>query len=656
MSDDKQDQPSILDRLLDTQSSDPAQLDEAMRRIGLGDLTAVRDDITARFQALSASGDTAELTDADVELMESLVELGERVGERVEALSSRSADLAARMQAVRSQGTETDQATEPNSASVAADPDSAGSSQISAEQRDNDMQTPSPAQQQPGDDTTSASSAITGRSDSSAGDRAADAVTAAGPSSRPSAVPLDGLESTTPATSRQRPFSYSITAAADIPGIPAGSELSTTRALSEAAMSRGQALTRLGPDTRSTLGVASIRRQSSDYTVDGSNDVEVITAACDETQLDGGSLLAAGNGWCSPSEYLYEFCPQPQVYGLVDLPTVLAPRGGVRYPVWQDSNGNELFPPPAADVGFHFTEEETKTETKPCMDIPCPVWNECRLDVDGICIKAGILQQRAFMESVDDWMNRLLVAHAHKINGWVLNKMVQLSTLVDIPAPVFHAADANGPQGFVDPHGPGALQTFLSAIDNRAMHVRTKYWLGFETTLEMVAPYWLVGLLRADITKKVGIQEWAPTRTYIEQLLAARNIRVQWVTDWQDAWYAADPSLIGGNDFNNTWPSTLEVLLYPAGTFYRASLDVITIENQYDSTLLSRNEQLKLFTEEGIQICTRCYESTRLRFHLCPNGLSGATSFSYCADPTPPPENEPANRSAGTRKATAPTS
>lgn len=638
MYDEQQPDTPLLDRLLETQSSDPAQLDAAFAAVGLGELTSVRDDITTRFGTLTASGDD-ELTAADIDLMESLVELGERVNQRIDSLSSRSQDLASRMQAVRA-------STPTADTDAPADTD-----------QDEQVDTSSPVQQQPhpperqtpAQDTSEAES-VAGRQESASEGTAAAVVAAAPP--RPSAVPLSGMDTTSP-TGGSSNWGYSIVAAADIPGIPAGAELDGIRSLSQAAQSRGSALMRLGTNTRSTVGVASIRRQSSQYTVDGNNDVEVIEQACNEGALEGGSLLAAGNGWCSPSEYLYEFCDGPQLYGLVDLPTVLAPRGGVRHPVWTDDDGNQRMPPPAADIGFHMTEEESKTQQKPCMRIPCPTWTECRLDLSGLCVIAPILQQRAFPESIDDWMSKLLVWHAHKLNGWVLSKMEDLSTVVDVPAPTFQAAGDNGPAGWIDPHGPGALQTILSAVELRAMHVRNRHRLGFGTTLEMVAPDWLRGILRADISKKLGIQEWAVSNSQIDAYFTARNIRIQWVVDWQDAWIDADPSAIGGDEFANIWPETVKIMLYPAGTFYRASLDVISMDTMYDSTLLRSNEYLRMFTEEGVQVCLRCWESTVLQFHLCPNGLSGSHAYGYCADPTPPPEDEPQTTRSARKSSTS---
>jgi hypothetical protein len=100
-----------------------------------------------------------------------------------------------------------------------------------------------------------------------------------------------------------------------------------------------------------------------------------------------------------------------------------------------------------------------------------------------------------------------------------------------------------------------------------------------------------------------------------------RGARVQWVYDWQDAFYwAAYPSgapsvwqQFGASptstDFVQDWPHTLQMLVYAAGTWVRGNADIITLDTVYDSTLLAQNKTTQLFTEQGILAAKTCFDS-----------------------------------------------
>ncbi|MFC6881538.1 MULTISPECIES: major capsid protein [Actinomadura] len=60
----------------------------------------------------------------------------------------------------------------------------------------------------------------------------------------------------------------------------------------------------------------------------------MIERAASERRLPGGSLVAAANCmWCAESAVLYDMCETASRDGLVDLPTMIARRGGIKWPV-----------------------------------------------------------------------------------------------------------------------------------------------------------------------------------------------------------------------------------------------------------------------------------------------------------------------------------
>src|SRR5690606_38095700 len=106
------------------------------------------------------------------------------------------------------------------------------------------------------------------------------------------------------------------------------------------------------------------------------------------------SLVAAG-GWCSPSETLYSVCEMETDSGLIDLPEVQAGRGGIRH-----STGPNFSSIYTTDgLGFTQTEAQAIANTeKTCVEVPCPSFTDVRLDLIGVCITAGILQNVAYPE------------------------------------------------------------------------------------------------------------------------------------------------------------------------------------------------------------------------------------------------------------------
>lgn len=155
--------------------------------------------------------------------------------------------------------------------------------------------------------------------------------------------------------------SFSLTAGADVPDVPAGQTLDM-QGLAQAAVQRMQSMP-LGQDTSGEMrrSIGTINRvYDDDLVVDGMNpmtDAAKIDALADEKNLPGGSLVAAaqqeydnlvaeggmqafmtppGDIWCSPSETDYSLCPALATRtGMLDLPSFQVKRGGIRYPVWK---------------------------------------------------------------------------------------------------------------------------------------------------------------------------------------------------------------------------------------------------------------------------------------------------------------------------------
>jgi outer membrane biosynthesis protein TonB len=453
---------------------------------------------------------------------------------------------------------------------------------------------------------------------------------------RPNQVPLATLPTNLPEQRSGSPFA--ITAAADLPGFTIGSNLKDMDGLTEAVMSRFQQLTRAGGDIRGTragIGSIVIDRDPS-LVAETQHDWQVIERACNESRLPGGSLLAAGTpGWCAPAEISYEFCPVAVVDGLVDVPSVTARRGSLVWP--QSPEFHSIY----SGVGWDFTaaqidEMQTPGSTleKPCYKITCPDTTSLTLDPTGICIQASILHERAYPELIRYTVDQSMVAYAHRMNAAILRQMAAMATPVDL------TTNAN--------LGPGAMSTALEAIELQVEWLRYRHRMGLGATMEMVAPVWMRGILRADLSKRMGngAELIAVTDQQLTTWLATRGVRIQWVLDWQDSF--SDPAttgtpaapvtipqstLFGGGTAPQTaWPTTPQVLIYPAGTYFLARMDIISLEGGLlDSTLLKKNERIVLFVEEAMKVGKRCFQSSLVKIPLCASGQTGSGAWVDCA-------------------------
>ena len=433
--------------------------------------------------------------------------------------------------------------------------------------------------------------------------------------------------------------SFTMVASADIPGVPMGAVVNGMDGLVDAAIARLTALSRANVDNASG-GIVTIERQRADTRLVATevNAADVIEYACDETRLNGGSLVAAA-GWCAPAEVSYAFCETAQEYGLVTLPEITARRGSLQWP--NSPNFADIY----TQSGFYLTAADmAKGETydpanaaafrpnKPCYMLECPTNSRLDLDVMGLCVKTPTLTERAYPELVRYVMDQLLVAHAHKRNAVILRDMEALTTQVTLPG-------ANAPEW-----GPGATATTLGVLELQIEYIRARNRLGFDRTIEMVAPSFLRAILRSDLSKRAGVDLLNVTNETLDNYIRTRGANPQWVVDWQDAFAGPAtpilpdpaapnpgtglptfvPAAWGGNTPPVAWPSTVKVMLYPAGTYFVATNDILTVDGLYDSTLLARNLHLALFTEEGIKVGSRnCYTGLTVNLPLCANGQTG---------------------------------
>ena len=321
--------------------------------------------------------------------------------------------------------------------------------------------------------------------------------------------------------------------------------------------------------------------------------VAAVEHAVDESRLEGGSLVAAA-GWCAPSETTYEFLPTLQADNLLSLPEVAISRGGLRFPVEPDFSA--LY-----EAGrYQMTEAEAISgTTKECVEIPCPDMEELRLDVMWTCVTGNLLQNKGWPELTSKFIAEAMKAHAHRLSAARLAAVLEESDQAAVGVPEI-----------------GAVGTILNAIELHAEDLRIKYRLGRQT-VEGIAPVWLRTVLRADLAYRDEVLPQQVTDAMLDQHLADRGVRLQFVTDYQT-------DVIGAGPGSLAYPDNVKVVLYPAGTFISSVQQVANLGAIYDSTGLSKNQRTELFIEDGFGVGKRGYESREITIPLDVNGVVGA--------------------------------
>jgi len=407
-----------------------------------------------------------------------------------------------------------------------------------------------------------------------------------------------------------------MTAGADISGYALGSRLEGLIDVAKAFMARSKGFV-APPAGRETgvwnrYGVATITKpHDPDGLYDTNKDFDsgyaLIDLAKRESRLPGGSLTAAG-GWCAPSETIYTLCQNETIDGILDTPEMTISRGGIRFtpgPDFADIYGDTCF--------FHLTEAQVIAGTaKTCCTVDCPDFDEVRLDAVGFCVKAPILTRAGFPELVQRWLEGTIVANAHKVNA---TKIAAIATALGTATPAFD--------------GEAVTFSTLTALELAGEGIRYKYRMSRSESLEAVAPIWLRAAIRADLSNRTGQPLEDTTDAQIQAHFAARGIAIQWVYDWQDTAFTAAGCV-------TAFPTTAEVLLYPAGTFVVGTQDVISLDTIYDTTDLLSNIFTAAFVEDGLLVAQTCFQGCRLTIPVCVSGRTAAADLTGCYGVTTP--------------------
>lgn len=491
------------------------------------ELSTLLADLIAEFDALHDSGST------DIALMSDIADAVEAVqseiAQRATAAEEAAAQIAALAERVRGQA----------QADPEDDDDEVDETTPTAEVDETDAETPTEER---------------------------DLVTASGttPARKPSARRVAAL-SPQPEAPAQTEAPVVITAAADIPGVPTGAEM-TVSAVARAMHDKARALSNGSPRVpiaRFTLPYAQDRKLGADLAFN----MDVLD------RVRAPQALVAAGGWCAPSQNLYTLFGIEAGDGLLDLPSVQVTRGGLNVPDFlgiDDAAGALWTWTEADDEAAH--DPESPEGSKPCLRIPCPSFTDYRLVAEGLCITNGNLTDRAFPELTTRFVALALNAHLHRLSAAQIADISNSATGVTIAA-----------------YPTSAAGSILNAIDLQVEDYRSQYRMAVGAVLEAIFPLWTKALIRADLAMRHGVELTNVTDAAVDAHFAARKVRAQFVHDYQPL-YGVAPA--------TAWPTTLDFLLFPAGGYVLGDGGVIDLGIVRDSVLNATNDYTAAWTEQ----------------------------------------------------------
>lgn len=418
------------------------------------------------------------------------------------------------------------------------------------------------------------------------------------------------------------PARLSVTASVDIPGVARGEGVNDLERMVDLFQRKAKSMPVTSGDNANYQLVASIRNEY-EHTIDD----RTSPAAVDElikhiTSSDRKESLVAGGGWCAPSEIRYDFFNIACEDGLIDVPTFGVSRGGISFPT-SPSLANVFGTTNQAFGGFSvafnntsipwlWTEADdiatvTGSPNKPCIRVPCPTFSEERLECYGVCVTAGNLTDDAYPEATRNFLQLIMSAHAHAMNGRLISLMASRST-------------ASIDTGGFAVTGQPVYQQVYGGLSLAATDYRARYGMCQDDVLEAVAPFWVKETIKADLAWRNGVEVRQISDAEINQHFAALNIRVQWVNDWQ----VRGTGQFGNATAMTAWPTSAIFMLYAAGTFIQGNGLDLNLGVVRDSVLNAENDHTAAWSEECHLIARVGHESRRYTINFCVNGKTGA--------------------------------
>lgn len=395
-------------------------------------------------------------------------------------------------------------------------------------------------------------------------------------------------------------------ASADIPGMAQGTAIEDSVQLANALHQRARMMGVSHTGDPTPALVASMNRTFK-HRLDLDSPMDVIEQVLrDATDVD--AMVAAG-GWCAPSEISYDFFNIICEDGMIDLPSVgVLNRGGFRFPT-SPSYADVINGSPDGLWTWTETDDQsavTGAPVKDCVRVPCPSFNDVRMACDGFCVTAGNLIDFAYPENVANWTRLVMATRAHVTNSRVISIMQAASTSVVIGLPT-----------------GGVYGDLMDAVALSAADYRARYAMCNDAILEVVLPTWIVEAVQTDWARRDTSTDEIMTRERLMRGFDARNVRVQFVQDYQ----VRTTGKPGFGTAQTVFPAQGEFMIYAPGTFVRGQGLQLNLGVVRDSVLNATNDMTAAWAEDCYAVAQVGHLSRKVTFNICVAGTVGARNI-----------------------------
>lgn len=409
---------------------------------------------------------------------------------------------------------------------------------------------------------------------------------------------------------------FTITASADVPGVPMGAPL-TQRGLAEAMIARSGQLGHGsgGPDDKVPVASFNLERgeartlSDQDYQTSNLGKIREATA-------ERESIMAAG-GLCAPVNNRYEQTVISESWRpvMASMPSFSADRGGIRFN-----------PPPAlADVTSGVDRITAAADlaggagaVKACFAVTCAAIVEVDVEADYVCVEFGNFGARTFPENVEAWMELAAAAHARSAEG---NRLTDIKT----GAPAVTAAGLTG-----------AGRELLTRLEELREGINSNARRPHDAPVEVILEQWAIGLIRADFTRSLGDGAMLSlSDEEIGQMFADRHLAVTLTPD--SATGNSSIMAAPATGVIKEYPTAVHAEVFVPGTYLALDAGRLDLGLVRDSALTmgsgsTPGNRFRMFYEnfEALAVVGPAGSRAELTLSLCANGTYGAAKAVTC--------------------------
>jgi hypothetical protein len=398
-----------------------------------------------------------------------------------------------------------------------------------------------------------------------------------------------------------------ITAAADIPGLPTGSQLDSMDQLRDAFASRWGSLGQSNVVHGEKVGIARVTAQYPEDRIIKAGSHDLVRQVEHITSPD---VVMASGGLCAPVAPLYtqivianDMRPVAEA-----LPTFAADRGGVRYippPTLSSLQASSPDPNPyflGDAIGVESVAEDAAGGTKLCLDVPCNDIAEVDIEIIWRCLQFANVTSRTFPEQVEAFIRLAAAGWAQAAEQVLLDGIKNASTPVTL-AKTF-----------------GTARQVLAQLGQAAAYLRNHNRTDPKLTVRVLLPAWVRDAMRADMTNTFAgsMDFFSYADALIDSQLAEYGIVASWYIDTPTGSGQLFEAAVSGSALPS-YPATIEVFMFFEGNFLHLDAGILDLGIIRDSTLTALNK-FRNFGESFENVVFIGPEALAMTLTTCPDG------------------------------------